>query len=358
MLQIQAKEYGVATNCNFLRLAWRGMIVDAHLDLAHSVVDLGRDLTLSLAELRKRDAHADVPVVTLPALREGGVGVCFATLWVNPRQYPDPQSAHTQALRQLDVYLRWEEQGLVRILRDGADLSAHLECWPQDQTPALVILIEGAECIRQPEEVAFWHRQGVRLVGPAWNRTRYCGGTREPGGLSELGLELVQAMRQHRLALDLSHMDEQAFWQALEVFDGPLCATHSNPRALLGGEGLEFSNRHLSDAMIRAIGQRGGVIGTVLFSFFLEHTWQRGMERVALEVVGRHMAHTARLIGWDRVGVGSDFDGGFGLHENPQGLDQPADLQKIADLVPEPFQNGVLGANWLRWLQGIFESKI
>ncbi len=330
------------------------VIVDAHLDLAHNVLDLGRDLTLPLAELRQRDRHPEVPVVTLPALREGGVGVCFATLWVNPRQYPDPQMAHTQALRQLAVYLRWEEQGLVRILRDQASLQAHRALWPQDHTPALVLLIEGAECIRQPEEVAFWFDQGVRLIGPAWQRTRYAGGTREPGGLTPLGLELLQAMHQHRLALDLSHMDEEAFWQALEVFPGPLCATHSNPRALLGGEGEPYANRHLSDAMIRAIGQRGGVIGTVLYNFFLEHTWQRGQKRVRLEVVGRHMAYTARLVGWDKVGLGSDFDGGFGLFENPQGLDQPADLHKIAALVPAPWQKGVLGENWLGWLQTVF----
>ena len=132
------------------------MIVDAHLDLAHNVVDLGRDLTLPLAELRKRDTHADVPVVTLPALREGHVGVCFATLWVDPRKYTDPESAHQQALRQLEVYLRWEEQGWVRILRDQASLQRHLALWPEDKVTALVILIEGAECIREPGEVGFW----------------------------------------------------------------------------------------------------------------------------------------------------------------------------------------------------------
>ncbi|WP_299426916.1 membrane dipeptidase [uncultured Meiothermus sp.] len=341
---MQAKEGPV-------RVSIDGMIVDAHLDLAHNAVDLGRDLTLPLMELRKRDSHTDVPVVTLPALREGKIGVCFATLWTDPRKYTDPASAHTQALKQLEVYLRWEEKGLVRILRDKASLQMHLARWPEDRITALVILIEGAECIREPAEVAFWQGQGVRLIGPAWNRTRYCGGTREPGGLSEPGIELMLAMRQHQLALDFAHMDEQAFWQALEIFDGAVCGTHCNPRALLGGEGLEFSNRHLSDAMILAIGQRGGVIGTVLFGFFLEHTWKRGMERVNLEVVGQHMAHTASLIGWDKIGIGSDFDGGFGMHENPRGLNQPGDLQKIAHLVPKPFQSDVLGDNWLRWLQ-------
>jgi membrane dipeptidase len=335
----------------FIHDSMYGVIVDAHLDLAHNALDLGRDLTLPLVELRRRDQHTDVPVVTLPALREGRVGVCFATLWVDPRKYTDPQSAHTQAQRQIEVYLRWEEKGLVRIIRDQSSLQSHRALWPQDSITALVILIEGAECIREPGEVAFWHGEGIRLIGPAWNRTRYSGGTGQPGGLSALGVELMQAMRQYKLALDVAHIDEQAFWEALEIFDGAVCGTHCNPRALLGGEGLELSNRHLSDAMIQAIGQRGGVIGTVLFGRFLDHTWKRGMERVELDLVGKHMAHTAHLIGWDRVGIGSDFDGGFGMHENPSGLNQPGDLQKIADLVPESYKTAVLGENWIRWLR-------
>lgn len=328
------------------------MIVDAHLDLAHNVLDLGRDLTLSLAELRQRDDHRDIPVVTLPALREGGVGLCFATLWADPKKHADPEAAHAAARAQLEVYRRWEDAGLVRIIRSVSDLRSHRERWPADRIPALVILIEGGECIREPGEVGFWKAEGVRLVGPAWNRTRYCGGTREPGGLTELGVELLQAMDEASLALDFAHMDEQAFWESLEVFRGAVCATHANPRSLLGGAETPFANRHLSDAMILAIGGRGGMVGTVLFGFFLDHTWSRGMARVGLEVVQKHLHHTARLIGWDKVGLGSDFDGGFGMNENPEGLDQPGDLTKIGDLVPAEAREGVLGENWLRWLEG------
>lgn len=327
------------------------MIVDAHLDLAHNALDLGRDLTLPLAELRRRDPHPEVPVVTLPALQEGGVGVVFATLWVDPRRYPGPENAYRAALRQLELYLRWEEEGRVRLLRSRADLEAHLSRWPVDGAPGLVLLIEGAECIRRPEEVRFWQAQGVRLVGLAWNRTRYAGGTREPGGLTPLGVELLDAMRQEGVALDTSHLDEAAFWEALEAFDGPVCATHSNPRALLEGQG-DLSNRHLSDAMIRALGARGGVVGIVLYNLFLEPGWRRGMPRLALDVVGRHLGYVAALIGWDKVGLGSDFDGGFGLEGNPLGLDAPADLDRVAEWVPGAYRRGVLAENWLRWLRG------
>ncbi|MCL6526023.1 MAG: membrane dipeptidase [Thermaceae bacterium] len=328
------------------------MIVDAHLDLAHNVLDYNRDLSLPLEELRRRDPHPDIPVVTLPALREGGVGLCFATLFADPKKHPEPEEAHRDALRQLEVYRRWEDAGQARIVRSRADLQAHLQRWPQDHTLGLMVLVEGAGPIRQPGEVGFWKAQGVRLIGPAWNRNRYTGGTREPGPLTPLGVELVQAIQEAGLGLDLAHMDEEAFWQALEQTNGPVCATHANPRALLNAPESPYNNRHLSDPMIRAIGERNGVIGTVLFNFFLDPTWSRGQPRIPLQRVQAHLQHTAALIGWDKVGIGSDFDGGFGLNENPLGLDTPGDLAKLGDLVPPSARAGVLGQNWIRWLEG------
>jgi membrane dipeptidase len=327
------------------------MIVDAHLDLADNALDLKRDLTLSLATLRELDIHADIPVVTLPALREGGVGLVFGTLWNDPARYTTPQSAHQHALDQLEVYVGWEEAGLIRIVRSCADLNAHLALWPQDNITGLVVLMESGDPIKEPSQASFWHSQGVRIIGPAWKRTRYCGGTREPGGLTPLGVELLQAMDACGLALDFSHMDEEAFWQAIDVFKGPVCATHANPRILLGGDGLEYSNRHLSDAMLQAIGARGGMVGTVLFNFFLDHTWTRGMPRVTLDTVAKHMQHVAGLIGWDKLGIGSDFDGGFGKNENPLGIDSPADLASLLAVLPKEAQAGVGGKNWLGWLE-------
>lgn len=323
------------------------MIVDAHLDLAHNVVDLGRNLLLPLEDLRARDHHPDIPVVTLPSLRRGGVALCFATLWVSPSLFPDPQSAHIQALRQLEVYQRWEELGYARIVRNSVELESHLTKWKRDKIPGLLILIEGAEPIREPGEVAFWRQQGVRLIGPAWRRTRYCGGTSEPGGLTDLGVELLHAMDEARVGLDFAHMDEEAFWEALEVFKGPVCASHANPRRF-----IPSTNRHLGDPMIRAIGQRQGVIGIVLFNAFLVSGWQRGMDRVGLNIVQEHLEHVAGQIGWDKVGIGSDFDGGFGRDDNPQGLDEPADLRKLSGLVPVEQRENILNANWLRWLKG------
>lgn len=328
------------------------MIVDAHLDLAYGALELGRDLTLPLEEIRKHDPGIEgIPTVTLPALREGGVALVFATLYASPKKCPDPEVAHQAALAQLDVYRRWQDAGWVRLVTNKAELEAHLKAWGSDRVTGLVVLMEGAEPVREPKEVGFWAEQGVRLIGPSWNRTRYAGGTREPGGLTELGRELLAAMKESRLALDLSHMDEQAVVEAFELWRGPLCATHSNARALLGGSEQPLANRHLSDETIKAIALRGGIVGLVLFNFFLDHTWSRGMPRVPLSVVQTHLEHNARLTGWEQLGIGSDFDGGFGMNENPEGLDQPGDLAKIGDLLSAEARAGVLGENWLRWLR-------
>jgi membrane dipeptidase len=156
-------------------------LVDAHLDLAYNALDLGRDLTLPLKALRQRDPHPDTPVVTLPSLREARVGIAFATLFVEPRA--GGLSAWEEALHaQLALYEAWEGMGLVRILREREDLLAHLERFPQDGTPGLVLLLEGAHPLPEPEALAPLRKRGLRLLSLTWaTKNAYAGGNAEPG---------------------------------------------------------------------------------------------------------------------------------------------------------------------------------
>ncbi|WP_457630612.1 dipeptidase [Oceanithermus sp.] len=330
-------------------------LVDAHLDLAHNVLDMGLDLTLPLAELRRRHPRGDLPTATLPALGQAGVALVFATLFASPHHpqhnpdggYRTPDEAHALAWRQLELYRRWADEGRVRLVTSRAGLEAHLRAWEDDGVPGLLILMEGADPIRTPSELGFWVDAGVRIVGPAWGGTRYAGGSwGETGGLTAAGRELVAAMSSEpRVALDASHLSERSFWEAVEVYQGPLLASHSNARRFVSGE------RHLTDAMIREIGRRDGVVGAVLYNAFLVEGWRRGDPRPGFEVLVRHMAHVASLIGWERVGIGSDFDGGFGTLETPAPLDGPADLRRLQDHLPAGAFAGVIGGNWLRWLR-------
>ena len=192
-----------------------------------------------------------------------------------------------------------------------------------------------------------WWADGVRLIGPAWSRTRYAGGTHRPGGLTGLGRELVARMADQGVALDTSHLAEEAFWEALEIGTHATLASHSNARALVP------TDRQLSDEMIRAVGERDGVIGLNLYNKFLNPDWTRRGDHpeVTLADVRAHAERIAGLIGWERVGIGSDLDGGLGLEETPAELDTIADLRVVGDVAPEEHRDGVLGGNWLRWLR-------
>ena len=353
-------------------------IVDAHLDLAFNVL-AGRDPELTAYEVRAAEEaeRSGRPkcMVTLPELRRGGVAVAFATLFTGTTTYDgDGNGIYSkppdeEARRQLDVYLRWEAEGKARIIRDRGSLASHLEAWRSDGVLGIVVLIEGGDAIESPAALPEWREAGVRIVGPAWSATRYCGGTGRPGGLTALGRELVQGLRELGMILDASHLAEEAFWDALEAGPGRIIASHSNARALVPGGMIIGGDRQLSDEMIGAIGEAGGVIGIKLFNGFLVPEWEAAQigrlltsllpgpvadgeitNRVTLEAVRAHAEHIAALIGWHRVGIGSDLDGGLGRDETPVELDTAADLGRIADAVPPGAGPGVLGENWLRFL--------
>jgi membrane dipeptidase len=277
---------------------------------------------------------------------------------------PPEQSAK----RQLDIYRGWEADGKARIIRSRGDLDAHLEAWEQDGKLGVVVLIEGGDSINSPDDLPSWWDAGVRLIGPAWSQTRYCGGTRRPGPLTAAGRELVTGIRELGFVLDVSHLAEQSFWDAMDVGPGRVIASHSNARALVPGGPLIDGARQLSDDMIRTIGDLDGVIGLNLFNGFLTPEWEGAIigrlisqvllphpsetpeNTVTLDVVRAHASHIAGLIGWNRVGIGSDLDGGLGRDESPVELDTAADLVRVGDVAPADERTGVLGANWLRFL--------
>ncbi len=349
-------------------------IVDAHLDLAYNVL-AGRDYDLTPADIRAREGdHAQKCMVTLSALAQGNVAVALGTLFTGTSRYDAdgagiyPEPPDESARRQLDVYLQWEADGKVRIIRDRGALKSHLDAWELDGKLGIVVLIEGGDSITSPDVLPEWWERGVRVIGPAWSRTRYCGGTRRPGGLTPMGKELLTGMRELGIVLDASHLAEEAFWDAIELGPGRVIASHSNARELVPGGWLITGDRQLSDPMIRAIGELDGVIGINLFNGFLFPEWEavilgrilpqalRGgvidapVNSVTLEAVRDHAAHIAALVGWQRVGIGSDLDGGLGADETPREIDTIADLHRVADVVPPEARAGVLGGNWLRFL--------
>ncbi|WP_233218589.1 dipeptidase [Deinococcus arcticus] len=308
----------------------------------------GRDLTLDLAALRAGDPVAgQTATVTLPELRASGVRVCLGTLFALPRTPGSPQGyvdhggARAQALAQLEVYHRWADAGLVRLLTSRAEVAAHLA--NPDAPLGVVLLMEGADPVQDADDLPFWVARGVRLIGPAWGRTRYAGGTGAPGPLTPAGRELVSAMRELGLTLDASHLDDAAFWDAAEL-GVSMIASHANARALVPG------NRHLSDEMARAVAQAGGVIGLVFLNRFIRPLPEGRLDRVPLSELADHARHYAGLVGWHHVALGSDLDGGFGAEKAPAGVTRHRDIWGLLDDLPPTARAGVAGGNWARWL--------
>ncbi len=341
------------------------MLIDAHLDLAFNALAMGADLTLPLAALRDSPygrgaaARGETPTVSLPALREAGVRVAFGTIFTQPPTqqfhmigpaYHAPEEANAQGWAQLRYYHALAAAGEIGLVIDRASLARALD--GDSPLPGIVPLIENADPIRDPGELESWVAAGLRVVGPAWTRTRYCGGTHAPGPLTPLGRNLLREMDRLGLALDVSHLADESSAEALRLFRGPVIASHANCRALVP------TDRHLTDDMIRAIVERDGVIGVVLYNRFLDAAWTPTHGKsLRLESLLRQIEHICAIAGDARhVGIGSDLDGGFGAESIPAELDSIADLPRIGDALraagwPDESIAGVLGENWARWLR-------
>lgn len=351
------------------------LIVDAHQDIAYNALCFGRDYRRSVRETRSLERNGDVPAQNgtatsaLPDAILGRVGVVFATLFTAPAQtkpapwdklwYKTPKEAHDLALRQWDYYQRLaDETEKVRLITTARDLDAVLATWadgvPMDKhQQGMALLMENADPILEPQQFEEWYARGVRIVGLAWQGTRYCGGTGQPGGLTALGRELLDVMAGLNAILDLSHMAEESFLEAVDRYPGVMIASHSNPRRFAN------TDRHLSDEMIRLLAERDGVIGVVLYNRFLSNDWRAGDPKrdVPLATALDAIDHICQITGSAaHVGIGSDFDGGFGAESIPDGLDTVTDLLKIADGLRERSYNdadieGVMSQNMLRKLR-------
>lgn len=355
------------------------LIVDGHLDLAMNAIDWNRDLRLSVAEIRKKERWMTekgraANAVAFPEMRQGQVMISFATLLARLAHetnrnigYQSQQICHAMAMAHLSYYEVCERQGELAILKDWQAVEQHVARWrqapPEEKLPlGVVISMEGADPITSPDEVPLWWERGLRLLGLAhYGVSAYAHGTGATGGLVGEARALLQAMNEVGMILDLTHLADQAFWEALEAFDGPVHASHCNCRALVPDQ------RQLSDEQIKAIIQRGGVIGAVLDMWMLQPGWVQWIafneKKKTLDAVVDHIDHICQIAGnADHVAIGSDLDGGFGLEQTPLGLDTIADLQKIPDLLrargyAEDDVAKIMHGNWLEMLRRAWQGR-
>jgi membrane dipeptidase len=356
------------------------IIFDAHLDLAWNAIDWNRDLRLPVEQIRRAEQGMQgkgrgCNTVSFPELRRGKVAVFIATLLprlLRPnlmpaiQRYSSMPAAYAAAYGQLAYYRALEQEGLLRWIKDAATLDAHVKAWQRDEHSTteplgFILSMEGADSVLAPDQVEEWWNAGLRAIGPAhYGVSPYAHGTGTEGGLFPPGPALLKEMERVGMILDVTHLSDQCFDEALDIYGGPVLASHHNCRALVPDQ------RQLTDAQIKRLVGRGAVIGTALDDWMLYPGWVRGEsnpELVKLEAMVDHIDHVCQLAGNARhAAVGTDLDGGFGREQSPCDLDTIADLQRVPEMLrrrgyKDGAVEGVMHGNWLRFFREAWTKR-
>ncbi len=351
-------------------------LIDSHLDLAWNALSFNRDLLMTVAEMRAFErGMTDEPArgrntLTFPELRRANMPVCVATLMARsgpdqPRasgtkrtdlDYTSQAIAHGHARGQMAYYRLLEEQGVLRFLTTRTHLEDHWKAYEQapDTTPLGIILsMEGADPIVAPEQVQAWWDLGLRAVGPVhYGVGRYAYGTATEGPLSPSGVELLKEFMRVGMILDVTHLCDRSFFDAIDVYNGPILASHHNCRSLVPGD------RQLTDEQLEILIDRDAVIGTAFDAWMMVPGWKRGITQpsvVGIEAAADHMDHICQLAGNAKhCAIGTDLDGGYGTEQTPHDLDTITDIHKLESILERRGYSsddidGVFYRNWLRF---------
>lgn len=358
------------------------IIFDAHLDLAWNALDWNRDLRLPVERLRQIEKDSGMTdkgrgcnTVAFPDLRRGKVVMFIATLLARllrigampaVQRYSAMVGAYGAAYGQLYYYKGLEQEGVLRFIKDWPALEAHVRAWQKDENSTtlplgFILSMEGADPVLRPDQVQEWYDAGLRIIGPThYGVSPYGHGTGTEGGFFPQGKPLLQEMERVGMILDVTHLSDQCFDEAMEWYHGPVLASHHNNRTLVPNQ------RQLTDEQTRKLVSRGAVIGIALDNWMLHAGWVRGEsdpKLVKLERMVDHIDKVCQLAGNARhVAIGTDLDGGFGKEQSPCDLDTIADLQRLPDLLrqrgyKETDVEGILYANWVRFFREAWTKK-
>ena len=356
------------------------LILDSHLDLAFSALQINRDLTQKATTVRVHDSVQTMEgfgscTVTFPELRRGKVGLFCGTVmsrldpndrWTRTGMYCQAQ-CHGVGRGHLAYYQALEREGLLRFVKSIEDLDETIAAWqnPDPTTPfGLILAMESADPILGPDQVSEWRELGLRLVSIShYGTSTYSHGTGTESGLLPPAKPLLDALKAAGIIVDLTHLTDQAHWELLELYDGPVCASHHNCRTLVPGQ------RQLTDEMIHSIAERDGVIGAAFDAWMLDPGWQRKvpafeqLTSATLETVADHIDHICQLLGTSRhCGIGTDLDGGFGTEQAPRDLNTIADLQKLQPILAHRGYSpadiaGIFSGNWIRFFKDVWSRS-
>ena len=351
-------------------------IFDCHLDLAMNAIEWNRDLKKTVYQIRSREEGMTDKldrakgVVALPELRKGNIGLVVATQiarYVEPGSalpgWNSPEIAWGISQAQLAWYRSMEDQGEMVQITNLEQMEKHLALWfdkslPDHTKPVGYILsLEGADSFVNISYLEKAYAYGLRACGPAhYGPGRYAAGTGMTDGLTAQGKELVKEMDNLNMILDVTHLTDKGFEEALSIFKGPVWASHHNCRALVDHQ------RQLTNDQIKVLVERDAVIGGVFDTWMLTDNWVRGVDDpkergINLEKVVDHYDHICQIAGnINHIAIGSDLDGAYGKEQSPYDLEDIADLQNLKGILSRRGYSSadiehIFYKNWLRFLR-------
>ncbi|ERM90762.1 dipeptidase [Caldanaerobacter subterraneus] len=282
------------------------MFVDFHCDTLYSLVDKGTDFFE-----RTEEGHVD-----FPRMKEGKVHLQVFAVFVDPKFMR--KNAATMALKLIDkMHEIIDKSSEIELVLRGEDID---RIKSEGKIGAL-LSVEGGEALEG--EIALlriFYKLGVRAITLTWSLRNDLGDGVDgvpDAGLTSFGKQVVKEMNRLGMIVDVSHLNEKGFWDVIEISEKPVIASHSNAKALCS------HRRNLTDEQIKAIAQKGGVIGINFAPQFL-----RDDKRATIEDVLNHIDYMVDLVGEDYVGFGSDFDG---ISSTPEGLEDISKFPKIVE---------------------------
>jgi len=325
-------------------------IIDIHLDLSMNAIEWNRDLTQSVLQINAQEKDLiDKPdrgkaTVSLQAMREGNIGFCVATQIAryvksnNPLPgWNSPTQAWAQTQGQLAWYRAMEKAGEMIQIIDKKGLQNHLDLWSSSEPNkpiGYLLNLEGADSIVTLDHLHRAYKQGLRAIGPAhYGPGTYAHGTNSEGGLGTKGKELLNEIEKLNMILDVTHLCDQSFWEAIDHYNGKMWASHSNCRSLVPNQ------RQISNLQIKELIARKAIIGMAFDAWMMIPKWQKGISDpkksdLVIETIIDHIDHICQLSGnSNHIALGTDLDGGFGKEQCPYDLETISDLQKMDALL-------------------------
>lgn len=246
------------------------LIFDAHLDLAWNAIDWKRDLEKTVPEIRKSEEGQtelgkQTNTTCFPEMRRGNIGVCVATVLArlhrpgNPMfGYATPEACYAVAQGQLAYYRAMIRKGKMRMITTKSELADHVAKWnadPQNTPFGFILSMEGADPVIDPDNVFDWHKDGLRAIGVThYGKNRYAGGTKCEDGLEPEATPLLKNMEKLGIILDVTHLSDKSFFEAVDIFGGRVLASHQNARKFVDDV------RQFSDEQIKIVIARDGVL--------------------------------------------------------------------------------------------------